>query len=297
VDVASYYPGLMILYKLLSRNVRKPEKFREIRDKRLELKKAKDKRQGCLKIVINGTFGITKDKYNNCYDPRQANMICINGQLLLLDLIEKMEEIKSFELVQSNTDGLIVIVDKEDDAKLMEVCKEWETRTGLELEKDRIEKLFQKDVNNYIAVFENGDIDRKGAWVKKNSPLDNDCPILNECLYNYFVHDKKVEDTINEHDELIAYQKVVRISSKYKYGWHNNKRIENEKTFRVFASKSESDGFIGKQKHEEATIEKFGNTPDHCFIDNGNIKNKRCPAKLDKQYYIDVAKERIEQFC
>ena len=48
----------------------------------------KFKEQQPYKIVLNGTYGASKDKYNNLYDPLQANNVCINGQLMLLDLIE-----------------------------------------------------------------------------------------------------------------------------------------------------------------------------------------------------------------
>lgn len=52
-DIASMYPALMIEYDYLSRNVKNPEKYREIRDTRIELKKKKDKKQLPLKIVLN----------------------------------------------------------------------------------------------------------------------------------------------------------------------------------------------------------------------------------------------------
>lgn len=91
VDVGSYYPALMIEYNLLSRNVGSPKLFKEIRDKRIEYKKQGDKRQAPLKIVLNSTYGASKAKFNQLYDPRQANNVCINGQLLLLDLIERLE--------------------------------------------------------------------------------------------------------------------------------------------------------------------------------------------------------------
>ena len=54
-------------------------------------KQNKDKRQQPRKIVLNSTFGASKDVYNKLYDPLQANNICITGQLLLTDLIEKLE--------------------------------------------------------------------------------------------------------------------------------------------------------------------------------------------------------------
>ena len=101
IDVESYYPLLMIKYSFLTRNSNSPEKFKEIYEKRVALKRAgKKAEQAPYKIVINGTFGISKDPNSPAYDPRQANNICINGQLLLVDLIEKLETVPGFELVQ-----------------------------------------------------------------------------------------------------------------------------------------------------------------------------------------------------
>jgi hypothetical protein len=61
-------------------------------------------------------------------------------------------------------------------------------------------------------------------------------------------------------------------------------------------SKNSNDSYIGKQKESGATIEKFANTPQNCFIDNGDINGKTIPDKLNKQWYIDLAIKRIEDF-
>jgi DNA polymerase elongation subunit (family B) len=102
MDVRSYYPSLMIEYDFLSRNVLSPEKFKQIYWDRIAFKASKDPRQLPYKIVLNGTYGAMKDKFNNLYDPKQANNVCINGQLLLLDLMERLEDYcaKSSSLIQ-----------------------------------------------------------------------------------------------------------------------------------------------------------------------------------------------------
>ena len=54
VDVTSYYPSLMIEYDLLTRNCASPEKYKEIYNTRVKLKKAgKKKEQAPYKIVLN----------------------------------------------------------------------------------------------------------------------------------------------------------------------------------------------------------------------------------------------------
>ena len=156
IDVESYYPLLMIVYGFLTRNSQTPEKFREIYETRVALKRAgKKAEQAPYKIVINGTFGISKDSTSTAYDPRQANNICINGQLLLVDLIEKLEAVPGFELIQSNTDGLIIKISDTDEAfeQTDDICYEWEQRTGMKLAFDVITEIYQKDVNNYVFKF------------------------------------------------------------------------------------------------------------------------------------------------
>lgn len=61
--------------------------------------------------------------------------------------------------------------------KIKRLAKEWEIRTGLQLEWDIYSKLFQRDVNNYVIVEPNGKYKSKGE-VKKRNPVDNDLPII-----------------------------------------------------------------------------------------------------------------------
>lgn len=302
VDVESYYPAEMIAHELLSRNVQDPSKFKDIRDHRIELKHAKDPRQKALKLVVNGTFGASKDKFNALYDPRQANMVCVNGQLMLIDLMHKLVRDVGAEIIQSNTDGVLIRMpdgfDGGPDAfydRVDDVAYEWEHRTGMGLEFDEFTRVYQKDVNNYVLVAADGSMKTKGAYVKKLGPLDYDLAVVNKALVEYMVHGVPVEDTIAADDDLIDYQRVVKVSGKYKYGVHGHERL-TDRCFRVFASTRESDGIIGRVKAGKAKPEKFGNTSEHSFIDNGDVHDKKCPGYLDKSWYIQLAKTRLAQF-
>lgn len=302
VDVESYYPAEMIAHELLSRNVLDPSRFKSIRDHRIELKHAKDPRQKALKLVINGTFGASKDKFNALYDPRQANMVCVNGQLMLIDLMHKLVRDAGAEIIQSNTDGVLIRMpdgfDGGPDAfydRVDDVAYEWEHRTGMGLEFDEFTRVYQKDVNNYVLVAADGSMKTKGAYVKKLGPLDYDLAVVNKALVEYMVHGVPVEDTIAADDDLIDYQRVVKVSGKYKYGVHGHERL-TDRCFRVFASTRESDGMIGRVKAGKAKPEKFGNTSEHSFIDNGDVHGEKCPDYLDKGWYIQLAKTRLTQF-
>lgn len=293
VDVASYYPALIIEYGYGSRNMADPEKYRQIRDMRLKYKAEKNKLHKPLKIVLNSCYGATKDKNNNLYDPRQGNNICVGGQLLLLDLIERLEGY--CELVQSNTDGLILKLESEDDIdKIKSICREWETRTRMVLEFEQFEKIYQKDVNNYLIVRSNGTYKSKGAYVKELEPLDYDLPIINTAIKDYMTKNIPVEQTILRCNRLKEFQKICKVSAKYMYALHGTQRL-TERCLRVFASKEDDPG-VFKLKNHDRNPEKIALTPEHCFIVNDNVNNRRVPRELDKQWYVNLAQKRLRDF-
>lgn len=298
VDVESYYPRLMIFHNLLTRAAKKPERFVEIFNRRMQLKhEGKKKEQAPLKIVINGTYGISKDELNKAYDPRNANLVCVNGQLMLLDLIEKLEAIESFELIQSNTDGLIIKIHKKDFERLDDICYEWESRCNMVLGFDYLKEIYQKDVNNYVFVQYDGKIERKGSYVKELSPMDNDLPILNKALLDYMLHGIPVEQTINDCDDLMMFQNICKLTGNYDYVTWNGKRFYN-KCYRIYASRRVFDGPVQKAKKiaGKLRLDKFANTSECSFIENGDVTDARCPDYLDKQWYIDIAQKRLEQY-
>ncbi len=296
-DVSSFYPSIMIEYNLLSRNVQNPYKFKEIRDTRFKFKSEHNPIEKSLKLVLNSTYGACLDVNNDLYDQRQGIGICVNGQLLLLDLIEKVE--LEFgdraEFIQGNTDGVMFKFNsKEDVDKYLEICEKWSGRTKMNLEHDFIKKIIQKDVNNYIYVKQDGKVKSKGAYVKDLSLIDNDLPIVNKAIKEKLINNIDVESTINNSNNLMDFQKCVKITGKYSHAVYGKEEIYL-KVFRIFASKSSGDNAIMKMK-SDGKLEKISYTPDRVFIDNSNVINKEIPDKLDKSWYIKLAKDRLESF-
>lgn len=321
VDVNNYYPSMLIAWDLVTRNatndnyakvykIRKALKMKQLAAKTREEAKMYKRMQDPYKVMLNGLSGAMKDKKNDAFDPRNNNIMCINGQLMLLDLIEHLEAIDGFELLQSNTDGLIVQIPDTDEAfqQLDDICYEWERRCSTEkceigLATDQIAEIYQKDVNNYLWIDLDGGIEKKGSYVKELSPLDYDLPIVNEAITEYMAHKIPVEETINSCNELTKFQKVVKLSAKYESVEHNGKQL-TYKCYRVFASKNPNDTNIYRCKHaiRKSTNElylkkdKFGVTPDHCFIENSDVREMPVPELLDKQWYIDLAKKRLGDY-
>ena len=330
VDVGAYYPSMLIAWNLVTRSAKHPEQYKHVYDTRMALKRAgKKKEQAPYKKLLNALSGAMKDRTNPAYDARNNNTMCINGQLMLLDLIEHLEVVPGFQLIQSNTDGLIISIPDTDEAfyAVDDICYEWESRCSTELcsiklELDVIKEIYQKDVNNYLWVDLDGGVERKGGYVKELSSIDYDLPILNTALVEYMVHKTPVEQTINGCNELIQFQKIAKLSDLFEWVEHEYGNSHEEpkfsrsgrkagkmlvyddtrkyvnKSYRVFASRDPKAGRLLTCRHKDGRIErkKFGNTPDKCFIYNESVVGVQCPEELDREWYIAEARKRLKHF-
>ncbi|SPF53562.1 DNA polymerase elongation subunit (Family B) (fragment) [Candidatus Desulfosporosinus infrequens] len=127
--------------------------------------------------------------------------------------------------------------------------------------------------------------------------LDYDLAIVNKAIVNFFIHGTSVEETIQSADKLIDFQKIVKVSEKYTHAVYGDQR-RPEKVLRVFASRVRTDPGVFKRKQvkDETRTEKIANTPERCFIVNEDVNTMEIPRKLDRKWYIEVAKKRIEDF-
>lgn len=92
-DVSSYYPSMIIMFNFMSRSV--PEKnkplYKKIRDDRFVYKKLGNSLANAYKLILNTLFGAMGYIYNKLYDLKMNRQVCITGQLLLIDLLEKLK--------------------------------------------------------------------------------------------------------------------------------------------------------------------------------------------------------------
>lgn len=298
IDVTAYYPSLQKKYHFGYRVMNHPENFEFIHDSNIAYKRKGDKKaRQPFKIMDNAISGQMKQKSSALYDPMSNNSICINGQLLLLDLVEHIEPY--CELIQNNTDGIIVkLKDYEHDFDVLDdVVYEWEQRTGMKMDFDTyIGTIYQKDVNNYLLIDrKTGAVKAKGGYVMKLNDLSYDLPIINKALVDYMIHGIPVRRTIMECQDLREFQLVSRISSKYTHILYGDKPIK-EKCIRVFASNNPADPGVKKVHAVRKTTAKLTNSPERCFIFNDDVKGVPVPDKLDRQWYIDFANKRLSDF-
>lgn len=302
-DVASYYPHLMVYYGYTSRNIPNPQIYAEMLEKRMRAKKSGDKATAnALKLVANTTYGAMLNKYNDLYDPLKGRSVCITGQLFLLELSQHLiAGCSTLRIVQLNTDGIMVSFDETEYDKVLAITKEWEQRTRFELEEDRIKRIVQKDVNNYVEIPYEGEPKIKGGYLVRGiAPagafnINNNATIVAKAIVEYFTKGTEVEITIGECTDIFQFQLIAKAGSKYKEAYHLVDDVQEpvQKVNRVYASKDPRYGKLFKVKAENDSTAKIESLPEHCVIDNDN---KLTIDQVDKTWYIELAKKRINDF-
>lgn len=303
-DVASLYPSLMIRCGYTSRNIPDPKLFESAYETRLKAKREGDKvTANTLKLVLNTTYGAMLNKYNNLYDPLMGRSVCISGQLFLLELARQyIAKVPSLKLIQLNTDGVMVSLEEGDLPTLLEINEEWSERTRFLLEEDRIAKIAQKDVNNYVMVATDGSVKKKGGYLVRGIAkagafnINNDAIAVANAIAAYFVDGTPPEESIGRDDDLSHYQMIAKAGSKYArcYQMVGGEREDRQKVNRVYATKDERFGTLYKVHRETGSPAKIAGLPEHCLIDNANALDG--VEMIDKDWYIALARSRINDF-
>ena len=226
-DVASLYPSLMVNNGYTSRNIPSPEVFETVYRTRLHAKATGDKHTAnTLKLILNTTYGASLAKTNPLYDPLMGRSVCITGQLYILELAMRyLWECKTVRVIQLNTDGLMISLDEDELPIIYRLNDEWQQSKNLILEEDKIKKIVQKDVNNYVMVFESGKVKTKGAYVTYGIPkagafsINNNHTIVKKAVISYFVDGTPVEDTIYRCTDIHEFQIIAKAGGGYKSVW------------------------------------------------------------------------------
>lgn len=178
LDVSSYYPNIAIQNNLYPGSLGEIfcTIYRHIYEQRIASKDEAIKY--ALKIALNAVYG--KSNYENSflYDPTYTAKTTVNGQLMLLMLIDMVEElVPGAVMAQANTDGITYWLRREDRIKIQAAADNWMAATRMELKLVEFDYILIRDVNAFIAKETNGKTKGKGAyeveraWHKIGAPL------------------------------------------------------------------------------------------------------------------------------
>ena len=232
VDVESFYPRIILILGLFPKQLG-PEFltiFESIVNERIEAKHLKiEITADGLKITINGSFGKFGSKWSILYAPDLLLQVTLTGQLVLLMLIKYIESV-GISVVSANTDGIVIKCPRNREEELSNIIKSWENHTGFKTEETKYKALLSRDVNNYIAVKENGTCKTKGEysnpWSDKKLAIfrfykNPQTTICIEAITELLSNGTPIEETINNCKDIKKFVSVknVRGGGVYKGGY------------------------------------------------------------------------------
>lgn len=230
-DVTSYYPAIILGQGLYPHHlgVAFLRVYQQIVNRRLAAKRAHNQVvSDSLKITINGSFGKLGSKYSVLYSPDLLIQTTVTGQLALLMLIERLE-MRGISVVSANTDGIVIKCHKSRQQDMEQVIAWWERDTGFETEETRYRALYSRDVNNYIAVKEDGSVKAKGAYARPGLQKNPTNEICIEALEMLLTKSVPVHETIRNCKDIRKFVSVRSVKGGAVKVWDRKVPPHNDK--------------------------------------------------------------------
>lgn len=293
VDASSCYPSVMIFCHAMSRAIKKPERLEYIYRRRLQLKltpKSQWTKEDKIfvpaaKLVLNTTYGAMGNKYLALYDDYMRSKVCRVGQMILIAISNKLYNcIPGLKVIQTNTDGVLVYARRSDFDKIQTIVDEFSAISKFVFEIEEDSRLWQLNVNNYIAVHPNGELKNKGAafvlevyqrGTNKLRPLGNFS--IPKAQIDFLVKGinpvKHLLSNTNVTDFCLTCTKGPTYRSMVQY--NADGPTELGKVSRVIAVIDEKFGTIKKRKMFKGVLKEdsIALCPEHPLVVNDNLNH------------------------
>lgn len=298
-DVTSMYPSFIVQYKWVPRHLGEEfwRIYCHIYYERIAAKHTDKVKSKSLKLVLNSVTGKMQQETSWMYDPFTVFKIRINGQLVLLMLVDRLLEL-GCKIVQVNTDGVMYIAPKDMRDRVQEAISDVENITKLGFETDEYEAFYQYAVNDYFGVVKGYSQSRDPELIEKKGMFITD-PVLGKGLaplvipkavINYFVNNEDPLEFIENDKNINDFLMTQRVDKKFKVEY-NNKYIQ--RINRYYAS--EDGCYLYKVENKDGTL-KYSNmlTKSGVTILNELDDKPISDRKINYAYYASEARKIIE---
>ena len=299
-DVASMYPNIAIANRVYPEHL--SDKFCDIYQDVYNQRKSYPKgsaENAMLKLALNGVYGDSNNQFSPFYDPKYTMSITINGQLSLCLLAEKLLNVEGLSIIQVNTDGVTVKLPRRKLTEYETICAAWQKQVGLELEYAYYSKMIIRDVNNYIALYTNGKVKRKGAYQYEDLGWHQDQGglVIPKAAEAFMLHGVDIEDYIKGHQnnyDFLLRTKVPR-NSRLVMVMLDGSEVQQQNICRYYASTAGGDlvkimpplEVDGEERRMDV-----GSGWKMWVCNNIKDFDRR---DVDYQFYIDAARKLVVQ--
>lgn len=297
IDLSGCHPSVMLYAGAMPRSIRHVDRFEDTVQGRRRLKSIPKKSWtpaevtfvAGSKLVHNTTFGAAGNKYLDLYDEYMRSKICRVSQLVIIAVaMELYSSIPNLKILQTNTDGILLYMKREYLPDAQRMVKAFEESTNFAFSFDEDSKVWQLNVNNYIAQEVGGKIKLKGKsfvtsiyqkGYNKVRPLGYH--VLAKARQEFYVHGKNPIKFMLEHTNVNDFAMNATKGSTY-YGMSytmNGKEHELGRVARIMAVDNPNYGDVRKLKLKKVGSQNIiakdlvANCPPHTLIVNDALIN------------------------
>ena len=298
-DVASMYPSFIIKYKWIPRHLGKEfwQVYSQIYKERIEAKHSGQKLKNlALKLTLNSVTGKMQQETSWMYDPFSVFKIRINGQWILLMLVDRLLELNC-KIVQVNTDGVMYIAQKTQREAVQEAVSEVEQLTQLNFESDDYEAFYQYAINDYFGVEKGYSqshdpklIEKKGMFITDPRLGKGLAPaIIPKAVINYFLTKQPTFEYIKSSKDIKDFMMYQRVDKKFKV-LHGDEPVQRINRF--YASTNDYSLFKVDDTGKVANMLTKSGVTILNEMNDIPIENRH----VNYQYYIGEANKIISEF-
>lgn len=232
-DYTSYYPSIIISYNIAPKHLNKATFVKMVdylKQTRVKCKHTKDEDglviEGvpnkigaeALKIVINSIYGKLGSELFFLYDRFAQMQVTINGQLMTMTLIEELE-LNGIHVISANTDGIVIKLPRNKFNVYKEITTRWNETNKMGADFEEYDLIVSRDINNYFDIQTDGTIEYKGALDPKQYLKElkkgYDMPVVAIAVFNFFVHNIPVMETLRNHKDILDFCKTQNVGRQF----------------------------------------------------------------------------------
>ena len=329
-DVSGYYPQIVLNNKIYPINTGEAfiDVYHYLKSERSKHPKGSTINKA-YKESLNAVIGLSNSTFaSKMFDPTFFMRITINGQLLILLLLEDIKSKIDIDLIMFNTDGCTILIRKKDREVLNKIFADFTKEWGYDLEITKYESIIFEHINSYIAISKvkpTDDKDReislyefiRGGYLYKVKAKGDMIPdykqmephkntgmrIVNLAAYRYFVFRDNVIDVVTDNiskaregdkEALLSFAGFVRVNSNTKLYYQ-----DVEGTMHEYKGKVLRYVHVTKDNPKAVILFRHG-TNGYTMIDKKhshvmicNDVNDITANDLDPKAYIDKIKTKI----
>ena len=174
---------------------------------------------------------------------------------MTMTLIEELE-LNGIHVISANTDGIVIKLPRDKFDTYKDITNRWNETNKMCADYEEYDLIVSRDVNNYFDIQTDGTVEYKGALDPKQYLKElkkgYDAPVVAIAVYEYFVSNIPIMDTLRNHKDILDFCKTQNVGRQFDvvYDIYKNGVIEHVHSQRHVRFYVSTKGIVIQKEHK-----------------------------------------------